>query len=279
MKKLSILIVCSALLFAACESAEEARNREFAERFAQAIQKNDTATLNRLYPEAMMADSLALKFVADSLEMETNDAGDTIRYRFGKDVTMVVVKDSIDSLHVVSSQGIFAYPTDKLDFAKKTGQWKKGLNDVEQNARMTDDQFLKYIIDKVSGNAIEELESKVRITQKSARILDDTYVMCTVAVSNDSDKPIDGNEYSVGVSITTYEHFMESWIPIKSGSKTLTGKPIPPGGKAVYSWRDWGSMGGAKLSCSLHYNPHVENTLETYQPTGKEYEEYLSTLE
>ena len=81
------------LALASCNNKEN-NARQFASDFAAAVASGDTAAIARMYPDAAKAYSLALAFNADSLLVEFNDAGDTIRFQFAPNVSMTAVKDA-----------------------------------------------------------------------------------------------------------------------------------------------------------------------------------------
>ena len=266
-------MVLALLLFSACNNYADVK--QFMAELSAAIEKNDTAAIKKMYPDAAKADSLALAFDAEKAQMETNDDGSIkIDLGEGKDIT-VIKNEGDDGMKVKSSHGVFAYPAYRLDLAKKTGQWKDGLNDMEQAERMNDTLFVKYLNDKIAGAIIEDLKSKVKVTKSIANYnIDNLQATGVVVVSNQSDRQLEGNEYTVTAKLYEYTGFYhtESYI----GSRTLTGKVIPANGQVTYSFSYSLGAWPENPVCTISIKPRIENVMEDYQPTGKEYEEYLS---
>lgn len=240
-----------------------------------AIEKNDTAAIKKMYPDAAKADSLALAFDAEKAEIETLDDGSIkIELGEGKDIT-VIKNEGDDGMKVKSSHGVFAYPADRLDLAKKTGQWKDGLNDMEQAERMNDTLFVKYLNDKIASTVIADLKSKVKIT-KSVYTDYGIRTSYLVVVSNQSNRQIEGDEYVVISKIYSTVGFFLTRNTVSLGSRTLTGKPIPAHGQVSYTFSTEDGVEPENPVSTISINPRIENVMKDYQPTGKEYEEYLS---
>ena len=122
-----IPLVSALLLFCACDKYADVK--QFMAELSAAIEKNDTAAIKKMYPDAAKADSLALAFDAEKAQMETNDDGSIkIELGEGKDIT-VIKNEGDDGMKVKSSHGVFAYPADKLTLGKKTGQYADSLDD------------------------------------------------------------------------------------------------------------------------------------------------------
>ena len=117
MKKVFIILAAAVALASCDDQMKEAR--QFAEEFSTAVTSGDSTTLNRIYPDASKADSLALNYVADSLQLEPNATGDTLQIRFSPDVSVTAVKDGEGKYSVIGSHGLFAYPPERLEYAKK----------------------------------------------------------------------------------------------------------------------------------------------------------------
>ena len=275
MKKAILMLTAMLLLLASCNEKEKAA-RQFAEEFANAITANDTATIAKMYPDASKADSLALSFNADSLQVEIDDDGETFNIKFSSDVSMVATRDSEGNFRIVKSYGIFAYPSAYFQFAKDTGWFDPSLDDVANAERLADTLFVETLTSKAAAQVIEDLKSKVKITKSS------TYeygpdVTCTVVVSNQSDRDIAGDEYSVRASYYLYWDSLNGRQKETMDTKRLTGKPIPAGSTAVYSWHEMGDRFSAPgLQSTLTFQPSIENVLADYEPTGNEYDEYLA---
>lgn len=96
--------------------------------------------------------------------------------------------------------------------------------------------------------------------------------ICSVVVSNQSERQIEGDEYVITAKL--YDTTL--WDKEYRGSRALTGKPIPANGEASYTFRYDVGANPTDPECTISINPKIDNIMDGFQPTGKEYEEYLS---
>lgn len=277
MKKtvLSIVVLLSLLFFASCDKYKEIK--QFATDFAAAVQSGNKSEITKMYPDAAVADSLVFAFDAENAEIETLDDG-SIKIALGDGKDIILAKNDADgSLKVKASHGVFAYPSDRLDLGMKTGWYDKSLDDIQNADRLADSLFVKYLNDKIVGTIIADLKSKVKVTKSVAtHDLNNLRGLCTVVVSNQNGRQIEGNEYVVTAKLYDSSGGLAFGSREYVGSRTLTGKPIPANGQTTYSFSyDVGGYPNDPV-CNISVNPKLENILDDYQPTGKEYEEYLS---
>lgn len=292
MKKtiLSIVVLLSLLFLTSCDKNKEVR--QFAIDFAAAVQSGNKSEITKMYPDAAKADSLSFAFDAEKAEIETLDDG-SIKIALSDDIDIILAKNDGDgNLKVKASHGVFAYPSDRLELAKKSGQWKDGLNDIEQTERLADTLFLRWMQAKM----VESMKSLVKITNSSVSskhvsnyniASEEERCSYTVTVANNTDQEIEGNDYTISVKETWYlwkdgwedMSFRETKHP-ESSTKTLTGKPIPAKGTATYTWNE--TFAGSHhfgysnfgVQSTLNYTPKQSDF--NFKYTGKEYEEYLS---
>lgn len=276
MKK-SLFLFCVAVLFAACDSSMK-EARQFAEELSAAINAGDTTTLSRIFPDAAKADSLALKYNADSLEVEPNAAGDTLTICFSKDVSIAAVKDADGKFRVSSSRGLFAYPDSILVFAKQTGWYDANLDDIQNAERLSDNHFISWLV----GIAMKEMKAKVKIVKKDLAFgekLDyyahgcDYRCTHTVIVSNKNDADISGKDYYLSVVDKSNEPDY-----YQKNTKRVGGKDIPANGTVTLIWKDVHFDGTwiYEDDVILNYTPSLNNVFEKMNFTGKEYAEYLA---
>ena len=280
-------MVLALLLFSACNNYADVK--QFMAELSAAIEKNDTAAIKKMYPDAAKADSLALAFDAEKAQMETNDDGSIkIDLGEGKDIT-VIKNEGDDGMKVKSSHGVFAYPADKLTLGKKTGQYADSLDDKRNAERMADTLFVGWL----QGKILESMKSLVKTTKSDVSVKGPlgVYTICsyTVTVANETDQEIGGNDYTVTAK-ETWTVWDDGWwdasfVQTKrpsSSIKTLTGKPIPAKGSATYTWNRTFDNGGRHtgftdfgIQSTINYTPSQSSP--SYKYTGKEYEEYLKT--
>lgn len=288
MKRISSFIpmVLALLLFSACKNYDDVK--QFMAELSAAIEKNDTASIEKMYPDAVKADSLVLTFDAEKAQMETNDDG-SIKVDLGEGKDIIVMKNEGDgSMTVKSSHGIFAYPADKLTLGKKAGQYADSLDDKSNAERMADTLFVGWL----QGKILESMKSLVKITKSEVSVKNQPrgYTICsyTVTVANETDQEIGGNDYTVTAK-ETWTAWDDGWLDAtfvetkrpSSSSKALTGKTIPAKGSATYTWNRTFDNGARHsgftnfgIQSTINYTPSQSSP--SYKFTGKEYEEYRS---
>ena len=156
MKKLLLMIVSAMLVaLAGCNGVGGASDAEqvraFASKFIQFVKSNNHDSIVAIYKGL---EGLDVRFAELGEEMNVEeDAGSpgTFKVTIG-DADFTVERAQDGTMSIVESHGLLAYDASKVDFARKTGQFKDGLNDVEQAQRMCDEGFDEYLINKINNN-------------------------------------------------------------------------------------------------------------------------------
>jgi len=287
---IAALAVCG--MMTACNNSNN-QVRDFAISAAKKFSSNQVDSIRAIYPGAEKIDSFALDFNPDSLDVEKTEAPNTFKVRFSQNADMVVEMTEDGKMTVKESRGLFAYPADRMDLAKKTGQWNSSITDLEFSKRMEDTMFPSWIQSKMA----DAMKSLVKITKSnvSKKHISDYWTssekdVCTytIEVSNETDQEIGGNDYTIS-AIETWKYFEDGWADLsfrettkrQSSSKMLTGKPIPPKGSVTYSWnRSFeGShhFGYKDFDVNATVNFTSNKASFGYKFTGKEYEEYQNS--
>lgn len=268
---IAAMAVCG--MMTACNNSNN-QVRDFAISAAQKFSSNQVDSIRAIYPGAEKMDSFALSYSPDSIKVEETDQPNLFKVTFSNTANMIVAVAEDGKMTVKESRGLFAYPADRLDLAKKTGQWQENLNDAEQAIRMADSQFVTWIEDKIAAQAVAELKSKVKIVKSNATGMFPT-AHGMVVVANESSREISGDEYVV--TAKCYDVTGGGGSRDYVGSKTLTGKPIPAGGQVTYTFTY--SLGAYAFPpvCSISIRPKLDNIMADYNFTGEEYEEYQNS--
>lgn len=275
MKKNVILCAVMALLVLSCSDNGEKAVKNYALLFAKAVSSGDTAAVKTMYPDAVLADSLALLFVEDSIRIERNGKGDSILIHYTPDIWVRVLKDENDSLRIVSSKGLFAYPTDLLVFAKSTGQYADSLDDKGNAERMADNLFQVYMVknvkDKITGSLKIVSTSGCDYGMGEGGMRSPCGYIATV--ENQSDIMIKGQAYRVVISDRDWNiDLMRDVVT----PHPIAGKDIMPGEQIQFRF-SYGDRAVLGWSAKLQVLDIGNDLLESYKPTGREYEEYLAT--
>ena len=280
MKKIkSLSIAMSALILASCGGAgstEDAKEialdsaKVFAVDVATKVSKGQKDSLVALYPDVAKADSIALSFVADSINVvEVDSVNYLAKFDGGKEFS--IAKDAQGKFAVTESKGLFVYPEKDLDFAKKTGMWVDSLTDVQFAERMaTMSEFRNYLIGifKVV-NPLVMKEMKPFVNEGTCNM--EYYVKHKYVVTNKSNKAISGKDYKLAVR----------WYHIPSDdryTKYETGKNIAPGGSVTFDMTS--DYYYVIENVTLNYNANTNKAQqfeENFAPKGNEYEQFLKT--
>ena len=186
-------------------------------------------------------------------------------------VSLKVGFDEEGNISVAESQGLFAFPTDKVEIAKKTGMANDSISDKDLADRMKDNDFFEYINKQVEEkkNSILSYTKKITVTKSPKYMMDSGSGYYTI--TNNSDKDIKGSDYSLIFKYT----YIGMGI-MSSNIRMEKGKDIPAKGSVripkTFSGHDGVALNGIK------FNIPEEELLANYIPfTGKEYQEYLDS--
>lgn len=269
--KIKYIIAITVLLLFACSKNGNDEVRKFAIDFAAKVSQNQKDSLLTVWPDVIKADSLALSYVADSIVIEPVQTEGQFRVNFGN-ADMVMTMDEDGKMIVGETHGLFAYPDDVMEFAKCTGQWVAELPDTALATRLGDKDFRSFLVKdfRTKFSKMLSIQGKANGVANMGEFGYQSYINWTATVVNKSDKTIMGQDYTV-----TFP-FIDPW--------TFSTFPITVNGK------DIAANGTASVSCKNDYRvldmktPYIriklsdEALFEKYfQPTGNEYEEYLSS--
>ncbi len=244
--------------------------KEFVAKFAQAVEGGDRATIDAMYPDAKNAESLALKYNADSMRIEEMQAENQFKVHLGK-TDLVLTKDENKQIKVKESFGLFVWPEDKMDFALATGWVTKELNDVQIAERFADEGFVNSLSEKL----LLGLKTKLKATCGSVSNYASGMSKYHVTVNNNNDFDVPADAYSVSLTEIGWDADLLEDVPV--GTKTLGGVPIgarsvariPVPGNYDYEY--------SSFKVALRVNYGKEQALKNLlKPTGNEYAEYLA---
>ena len=271
-----IPMVLALLLFCACDKYADVK--QFMTDLSAAIEKNDTAAIEKMYPDATKADSLVLTFDAEKAQIVANDDGSIkIDLGEGKDIT-ILKNEGDDGMKVKSSHGLFAYPAQQLAFAKSLGQFVDSLDDISNAERLADKEFADYLNQKIKNQLNEAL--KIVSTQKgdyqegvAGEDGPKSPTSVTVTIENTTNKTIPGNAYRVLMTVKDYDDEF-GWE--HTNTPSWPGKDIKPGERQSFKYGP--SYYFIKSSSAkIQMLNTGEDLMSDYTPTGNEYAEYLSS--
>ena len=267
------LTVAGSLIAASCGGSKtispEEEVRNYSQYFIDKVSENQLDSLESTYPGILKADSIS-PIKSDTIIVVEKTPGQ-YDVALAEGVTLAVKRSEKGDITVSESKGLFAFPADKMELAKKTGMWKDDLTDTQLAERMGDEDFFKYIKDKSKslGNNLITLDKKAHITKYAEFSLDNWKGYYNL--TNNTDYPIKGSDYSViekweWMAQGVYEH----------GTDYKPGKDIAPHSTIKYpvegSGRSDVRIVGVKMKI-----PQEELSARFAPFTGNEYQEYIDS--
>ena len=244
---------------------EEVRN--YGKYFIEKLNANQLDSLKVSYPDIANADSV-VSVQSDSI-IVVEAAPGQYEMTLAEGVVLKVNRADDGNITVAESKGLFTFPADKIDIAKKTGMWDDKLSDAQLNERMKDEGFFQYI-----QNQIKKKTSNILSVKGGAELgVFNQYIV------NNTDQPISGSDYVILKEETMrYEkddiQYNWAWDTRKY---TVPGRNIPPHGQIKEEvWI--APVGNSDLVTGVRMNLSLEQLQEKFAPfTGNEYQEYLNT--
>lgn len=293
MKRLicSLAFVAMILLLTACGEKASDQVLQFATDVAQKVSSNQKDSVVAVYADAALADSLALTFNADSIKVSETETKGVFNVDFGN-ANMVVARDENGKCTITESHGLFAWPSERMYIAQKTGMITNDINDKQRAERMSDSLFFENINKKISEAMKGVLVLKNEGGWMDNKIGNPRHTK-TLVVQNQSDVEIPASAYSISYTIdekikvdrieTGYGNgeWVIGYERDKSGK--LDGVAIPPKGQQSFSISTTSDYYFGSAFCGMVYKASIKiNTDDPalkncYTFTGNEYAEYLQS--
>ena len=151
MKKLFFLLGVSfmvgGMLLSSCDGGKkltpEDEVRNYGKNFVEKLSANQLDSLTASYPDLVNAESLVPVQSDTILVAET--APGQFNVTLAEGITLKVNRSDDGNITVTESKGLFTFPDDKIELAKKTGMWDDNLSDDQLNDRLKDDDFFDYL--------------------------------------------------------------------------------------------------------------------------------------
>lgn len=278
MKKIKYLLLGMIAVMASCVGGGNDEVKNFAIDFATKISKNQVDSIRAFYPDAEKMDSFALSYSPDSIKVEETDQPNLFKVTFSNTANMMVECSEDGKMVIKKSDGLYAIDPARLDFALKTGWIANGMTDAEMAERLQDNEFESTLQAKFVKDIKSKLKAKITGTWGDDIIDGDMWVSAkgaVITVYNNSEVEIPGNAYSV-----TYRTWYGGAPKNQSiQSESVAGITIPAGGKAVLKTSRLGPTMEDDHDVLLNIREGALTGLfmESFTPTGNEYQEYLNT--
>lgn len=244
---------------------EEVRN--FGKNFTQQASAGQLEALAASYPELSDVKTV-VPLNSENIIVTQPEAG-LYQITLADGVTMNVTRSDDGAIKIVDSHGLFVFPEDKVEIAKKTGMWNDNLSDAQLNERMKDEDFFKWVKNNGDVKINDIISVGKTINDGGTGDLSDPNLY-HVILTNNSNVPIKGSEYKIK---------WEYWNPYQDHNPTYNyekGKDIPANGTVRIDWSDGGES--ESYLKGVKWNLSSEQLKEKFgKPfTGNEYQEYLN---
>ena len=237
----------------------------FAQRFCSFVSQHQLDSIRSYYPDAALCDSFALRYVADSIIVKTNEQADTFHITINDNASFVAIKTAGDGFKVMQSHGMAAFSDSEMKFAKATGQYKSELTDVELSKRMRDKDFKDALIHRFKKEFSSMVYARKTFNEIRFPMFSADEGESAAIVDNETSKTIDGEDYELRIYIDGQHG---------TGFTTLNGKDLMPNGSASFNFTYSGNS--MPTSSRVVFKLTDSQLFEKYyEPTGKEFEEYM----
>ena len=241
--------------------------RNFGKNFAEQASAGQLDALTASYPELSDVKTV-VPLNSENIIVTQTESG-LYQITLAEGVTMNVKRSEDGTIKVVDSHGLFVFPEDKVEIAKKTGMWDANLSDAQLNERMKDKDFFTWVKNNRDVKTNNIISVGKTINDGGTGDLSDPNLYHAI-LTNNSNVPIKGSEYKLK---------WEYWNPYQDHNPTYNyekGKDIPANGSVRIDWSDGGeSENNLK---GVKWNLSSEQLKEKFgKPyTGNEYQEYLN---
>lgn len=268
---LLVAAIVGGVLWWFSQSDDEQDILQFVEQFAKAIETNDRQTICKFYPNADKAESLHITYHKDSVVIKHSENNDTIDVKLSFSQSIRLVKDNKKQMCVTSSKGLFVFPTEEMDFAKKTGVWNPSIDDVMLTQRMSETNDMRqWLIQRNVKNIAKNVrvvgDAKVLESHEGAYTMD---IYCTLGytVQNNTNIKIDGSDYRI---------YFNGDIRGVKYKESEQGKDIPPHSSVVYErFYEFHDLPGKTYTNFIISQEELFK--KYYEFNGKEYDEWKQT--
>ena len=259
-----ILSLLASVPFAACNGSGSKDPMEVIRKnignFALYSGSNQIDSLRIFYPGIPDGENIV---AVDTAGMNIQSLG-TGKYivTFPSGITLNVTMLGDTAITVTESFGLITYPEDKMDIARKTGQWADSLNDVQLYSRMHDEGFQAFLKKRaINPSKILTVGSPVHENYGGSSC--DGYT----PIINNTDVQINGSDYSI---------IINDYYDDADHIHTEAGKTIPPKGRIKVptgGGATWGlEVKGVKMKLTKE---QIQERFNSYN--GTEYQQYLNS--
>lgn len=257
------------LLFTGC-GAQDSHVKEFVSQLLTALNNGDNAAIAKMYPGAADVNAFASGFNLDSVQIENDNMTGGYKVLLGNGNWFSVTGDDKESLKIVDSHGLFAYPKEQMTFAQETGWITANMNDQEMRKAFADTTFYDYLYDKTVEQLKKNVVAKVNYDKSDIQCATEVQSTIVAQVTNNGSRAISGEDYNLSMWSDMYD------------PKTVKGKDVSPK-ETVYLSARFPAEGMmrqiyyAALKWNISGQSKREVVTKYYEIQGGEYTDFVKT--
>ena len=269
MKKIK-LFYCTLLLVLTSCGAKNGYVKDFVSEAMTALNNGDKATIAKMYPSAADVDEFASGFEIDSVRIEDDSMTGGYKVSLGNGNWFTITGNDKESLKIVDSHGLFAYPEEQMTFARDTGWMAADMNDQEMRKAFADTLFYDYLFDKTVEQLKKNVVAEVDWQRSDIQSMTDVQSTIVADVTNNGSHVMRGEDYNVTM-----------WSDME-GPRLVKGQDVEPNATIFLSAR-FPVEGSARQTYEAAVKLNIsglskrEVVSRYYEIKGGEYNDYLKT--
>ncbi|MCH5236629.1 MAG: hypothetical protein J1E95_02380 [Muribaculaceae bacterium] len=252
---------------------EEVRN--YGKYFVEKVNANQLDSLKLTYPDIVKADSI-MPIKSDTIIVAEIAPGQ-YDMMLAEGITLKVSRSDDGHISVIESKGLFAFPIDKVNIAKKTGMVRESMNDKEIIEIIEDSDYFEWLKNKylsMVGYVIKVTPGKMNIV--SVPNAEAIIGKMNLTINNLSDRQVSGEAYNIFYKSYECDGGSDDSAETFTITRKLNGIDLGPNENRIIKV----SIPEAMKFYDFKIKP-VDGKEELikyqYEPTGKEYQEYLDS--
>lgn len=268
----AILCFFFLLIFLPSCDGKKKEVKNFAERFVQFVNNDQTDSIKAMYPDENFNSYKRLS--ADSISLQEENGNYIVN--FGSNQWIEVAISQNGNMIINNSKGIAEFPEERYNTAVATGMIDDTVTDVRAQELLNDNKYFNWLNEKNKQKMQPVKLEQGKISRKFGVDLrgypcEGSVERMTCTVTNTTDKPISGKDYKITYSYSYYT-CSDGSSPDGHARGSKPGIDLAPGesGSINLAVMDYGLK-----NIAVEYNVPVDNLLtnkELY--SGNEYQEY-----
>ena len=269
-KYLVFAFLIALLMMVSCGESVQEQAEAYAADFVQKVNSNMVDSVHAMYPGAADVEAFATELKADSMSVDPDNMTGGFRVTLADGKWFVLTGSDKASFQVVASRGLFAYPSDLIDFATQTGWVKPDMDDQAMRKALADTAFCDYLYDKTIEQLKKNVKAEVDYGHSDIQSMTEVKSAIAAKVTNNGTRELNGEDYSVTIGSDMASPVVVKGTNISPKTSGFVRGRLPAEGMARQAYY-------ATLNLKPKATSKTELVYRYYDVTGGEYEEYLKT--